>query len=356
MEAYERFTRAFSFQEPDRVPIYDLLNNPQLYRRFGGEGTALEVAARTYRSLGVDATRFYIDPAQNWMDGMIEEWVHFLGVEPTGWEIRESSGIPWIAQRPFSNLKELKEHLPQYPDRNKVSQWYAQESTKVRDAFAPHTVFIGATGGCISGPYTYCGAELFFEAYCYAPDILHHLMDVFTEWAFSLAKTYADHDLGPVCFLGDDIAYKTALLFSPQFLRQEFIPRIKRMMEPLKEKGIKVMFHSDGNLNEILDELVYTLEIDGLNPLEPLADMEVIRLSKEYPHLVMCGGIDVSQLLPFGTAQEIRAKVKEVIKEVAPGGGLCIGSSTEIHPGVPVENVLAFYNAVREFGQYPIRL
>jgi uroporphyrinogen decarboxylase len=92
----------------------------------------------------------------------------------------------------------------------------------------------------------------------------------------------------------------------------------------------------------ILDDLVET-GIDGLNPIEVLAGMDVGVIHRRYPHLFMCGGIDVSQLLPFGTTKEIYDTTKRTINEAE--GRIMVGSSTELQNTVPLENFLAMRQA-----------
>jgi uroporphyrinogen decarboxylase len=106
-----------------------------------------------------------------------------------------------------------------------------------------------------------------------------------------------------------------------------------------------VLFHSDGNLNPILGDLV-DAGIDGLNPIETLAGMDVPDIHRRYPHLFLCGGIDVSQLLPHGTPQHVREAVRRAID--GAGGRLMVGSSTELNNEVPLENYLALRETVLE--------
>lgn len=124
----------------------------------------------------------------------------------------------------------------------------------------------------------------------------------------------------------------------------------------LIDAGIKVIFHSDGNLWQILDDLL-NAGIDGLNPIEPLAGMDLGKLKRRYgKRLVLVGGIDCSVLLPLGTPEQIHNAVKEAIRVAAPGGGFFIGSSSEITPSTPLENVLAFFEACRTHGRYPVQV
>ena len=68
-------------------------------------------------------------------------------------------------------------------------------------------------------------------------------------------------------FLADDIAYKSGPLLSPTWMRTHYFPRLARTVAAAHERGITVLFHSDGNLNEILDDLIEA-GIDGLIPLK----------------------------------------------------------------------------------------
>jgi uroporphyrinogen-III decarboxylase len=64
------------------------------------------------------------------------------------------------------------------------------------------------------------------------------------------------------------------------------------------------------------------------------------------------GGIDVSQLLPFGTEAEVRSTVRKTIADAAKTGRLWIGSSTEVHPAAKLENVLAMWDEIEKCGYY----
>ena len=153
-----------------------------------------------------------------------------------------------------------------------------------------------------------------------------------------------DHTIEAV-FSGDDIAFKSGPMVNPSWFATHYFSRLARICAAYHKKGIKVLFHSDGNLNPILDGLVEA-GIDGLNPIEVLADMDVAEIHRRYPNLFMCGAIDVSQLLPFGTPQDVYDTVARTID--AAEGRIMIGSSTELNNEVPIENYLALRRAALE--------
>ena len=67
------------------------------------------------------------------------------------------------------------------------------------------------------------------------------------------------------------------------------------------------------------------------------------------------GGVDTQKTLPFGTPEEVKREVRDRIRVFAPGGGFVFNTVHNVQPKIPVDNVLAMYEAVREFGVYPIK-
>ncbi len=84
--------------------------------------------------------------------------------------------------------------------------------------------------------------------------------------------------------------------------------------------------------------------------------MDPAELKKEYGDRVTFwgGGVDTQKTLPFGTPDEVRAEVRERIKTFGPGGGFVFNTVHNVQARVPVENVIAMYETVREYGGYPL--
>ena len=89
-----------------------------------------------------------------------------------------------------------------------------------------------------------------------------------------------------MCIRDRDIAHKTGTIFSPAMLEDEFFPRLKVMVDLFHEKGIKIVFHSDGNLMQVLDQIIAT-EVDGLHPIEPTAEMNLAHVRELCPDRVV---------------------------------------------------------------------
>jgi len=78
-----------------------------------------------------------------------------------------------------------------------------------------------------------------------------------------------------------------------------------------------------------------------------MAGMDIAEIHRRHPRLIMAGGVDVSQLLPFGTAQQVKDTVTRAIEDAE--GRIMVGSSTELNDDVPLANALALYETARGY-------
>jgi hypothetical protein len=351
LNSKERFDATFNFSKVDRVLTYDLLMNRELYEKFAGtEGSLIECNARMMKATGLDCTRGIYDPSEHWLSAKLKCWERFFGIASWGYKIERSGGTSWISGRPFNDLAGLKKNLPKMPEKDQVAEWYIPFLREVKYVFDRYDlVYIGETEGPLTDLYNFIGLELLAEAIYDTPDEVEYLLDVTTEWASILAELYCEFPVSHGFFLGDDVAYKTDVLFSPEWLRKNIYPRWKKILKPLKENKIKCIFHSDGNLYKILDDLVNDIAIDGLNPIEPSAGMDIVSIAQKYPKLVMLGNIDTTTVLAYGNTQDVQNTVTDLLGQFCNRGGLCLGSSTEVGDSVPMQNILAMYRAAREF-------
>jgi uroporphyrinogen decarboxylase len=199
----------------------------------------------------------------------------------------------------------------------------------------------------ISNTYLSMGIEHFSLMLYDNPRFLLRLMDLFVDWACKSVEKI--NDLGfDFMIVPEDLAWKQGPLFSPRIIRDLFLPRMKKVADKIK---IPWIYHSDGNLLPILDDLL-TLGMNGLANVEPNA-MDIVDLKKRYGHrLCLMGNIDLHYTLTQGTPEETEAEVKKRLKELAPGGGYILASSNGLTPYCKPENVLAMNRALLQYGSY----
>lgn len=344
-EVWERVTRSMAFEEGDRVPVWDYIDNRGIVDHFAQPGDDYDRSVvRVYHGLGIDLCRGYGRSFGEEDEGEVTEG------EEVG---RKVSGLTsWVTRYPIRSLDDLEAYRPAAVDEEWVRTSWVAEMRGRQALFAPHTMYVPGHGCGFHAAYGLMGQTLFSCAIYDARSDVDRIVEALNQNAVCHAHAAARARLCPLFFVGDDIAYKGRLMFSPAFLRQTFLPCLRRMIRPLKDAGIRVIYHSDGDLTEILDDLVES-GIDGLNPIEPAAGMDIGFLKRRYGRrLILVGNVDCSQVLPLGSKEAVRQAVRECVQDASRGGGHFIGSSSEVTPSTPVENILAFYEACREYGRY----
>ncbi len=155
-----------------------------------------------------------------------------------------------------------------------------------------------------------------------------------------------------VIILGDDYAGNTGPMMSPQLFREFLLPPLKQMITLIHDEGALCIKHSDGNLYPLLD-LIASAGPDGINPIEPVAGMELKKVKQLIGQKIcLTGNIDCGSLLPHATPAQVRDAVRQAIADAAPGGGYILTSSNSIHSSCRPENFVAMVQACREFGNY----
>lgn len=363
MNNYERFERTVDWKPVDRILTYDFVDNRALLIKYGGYDESkdysfeeiVEVNARTFKKIGLDVTRYTYDPANHWMGLKIVNWIRFFGVNPDKWEVSQKGGTAWISKRPFSNLRELERNMPQVPKYEEVKEWYEPFIKHVKEVFDSYgLVFIGAVEGPITDAYTYMDMELFCTAMYDAPELLSHIMDCTGKFSSYAARVYAENASAPLQFMGEDIAGSTGALFSPKFIREQGLSRWRWIMDPVKKKGCKFLFHTDGKYGELLHIIFDELGADGLNPIERNGCNDIFEIRKMYPQKLLFGNVCCEVTLPHGNIYDVEDETLEIIEKIGPEGGILIGSSSEVHDLVPPDNAMTMYDTVHEYGTYPI--
>ena len=178
------------------------------------------------------------------------------------------------------------------------------------------------------------------------------LVDRLTELRCFQARRYAEAG-ADIIFTGDDVGMEDRLMMSPEVWWKWLGSRMKKIISSAREVNPEVLFcyHSDGYLVPLIPDFI-NIGIDCLNPVQPEC-MDPAKLKQEHgDRLAFWGTISIQQTMPFGTPEDVRKEVKERIDTVGPGGGFVISPTHVLAPEVPLENMSAFVEAVKEYGVY----
>lgn len=224
---------------------------------------------------------------------------------------------------------------------------------KVGDLLPPNVKVIAVEGKIFSCVWWLMGLEGLSLAMVDEPGLIERMFDRVGRFQMRVFERLLEFDCIGTFWHADDVAYATQLMVSPRLLRQHVFPWYKEMNRLAHAKGKPVIYHSDGALQEVMEDII-DCGFDALNPIEPKA-MDINEVKRQYgSRISILGNIDLGYTLTLGTPDEVREEVRQRIRDLAPGGGYAVASSNSVPEYVPLANFKAMREATFEFGRYPI--
>lgn len=222
----------------------------------------------------------------------------------------------------------------------------------VAEAHREGKIVVASIGHIYENAWQIRGYEEFLIDLVERPSWAECLLDKITEAnlikAVEAAKAGAD-----ILMCGDDIANQRNLMFNPEIWRRFIKSKWYRIWSNVREynREISIWYHSDGNISEIIGELI-DAGVTILNPLQPeCMDLDEIYLRYK-GKIVFDGCIGTQTTMPFGTPYDVKERIKYVIEHYGQEGGLIISPTHILEPDVPLENIEAFVDACRTYGSY----
>ncbi|HEY3290486.1 MAG TPA: uroporphyrinogen decarboxylase family protein, partial [Anaerolineae bacterium] len=156
---------------------------------------------------------------------------------------------------------------------------------------------------------------------------------------------------------GTDFGAQTATFISPRAYRDLYQPFHKRVNDWMHTRTKwKSFIHSCGSVRTLIPHFIEA-GFDILNPVQTSAtNMAPHELKRDYGSQIAFwgGGVDTQRTLPFGTPDEVRQEVRERLRLFGKGGGFIFNPIHNVQAQTPIENLIAMFDTVREFGQYPL--
>jgi uroporphyrinogen decarboxylase len=186
-----------------------------------------------------------------------------------------------------------------------------------------------------------------------APELAELLLEKITDYYLASSERVFDEagDLIDVFFIGNDFGSTTGPLLGPELYARFISPCMRRLIALGHERGLKVMLHCCGGFRPLIPLMIED-GLDGLHALQPhCAGMEPSSLKRDFgSRLLLNGAIDSQSVLIEGTPDFVRAETLRTLSLLAPGGGYVAGASHDyLLEETPVENVLAMFDAIRDY-------
>jgi len=371
----ECFWKVVNHEEPDRIPIFWGGTNSSIvpshydalckelgitdYKKPVGDFGTINLNLKLRERLHSDVELLILGaPRRKRLEnGLIEDGMW-------GFRMKEVGGYRTFPDeiaplRHAKNIEDIEAH-PVWPDPDDPA-YYENQKNRAAKLFD--------TGKIVLGEASYAGSPFFIYPWFRGMD--QWMMDPYTNPDFYryLAQKIVDLSavilerwleqvgeyLDVLCFY-DDIAMQTGPMVSLDHYRKWILPYEKQLVDVAKKMTrAKLSIHCCGSCYDLLPGFL-EVGYEILNPVQTRAkNMEAWRLKRDYgDRFTFYGGVDIQRLLPFGTEEDIRRGVKDLIRSLAPGGGFLFATSHNIEPDTPPKNIVAMFDAAHEFGRYPI--
>jgi uroporphyrinogen decarboxylase len=203
------------------------------------------------------------------------------------------------------------------------------------------------------------GYDKLFMDFALNPELAHALLSRISDLINEMYREYLKA-VGPyvqVVCITDDQGTQSSLMISPEMFREFIKPYLKTQIGTIKETAeVKVLMHCDGAILPIMADLV-EIGVDIINPIQTVVKgfEDTRALKAEYgDRICFHGAIDVQQVMPNATPDEIRQEVALRIHDLGPEGGYILAPCHNINIDIPVENVVAMFEAAQTYGCYPL--
>ena len=212
----------------------------------------------------------------------------------------------------------------------------------------------------------------YFEAYALFPDVMERHFALQADLAVlnnrAAARAYmggrcvsngaddaaASHALPPLFRLDYDMADSRGTLVNVESLDRIWFPHFARAIEPLTATDVRLIWHCDGNLMQMVPRLI-ECGVRGFQGFQYEAGMDYERICRMHTRdgepLVMIAGVSVTTTLPCGAPDDVRNELRRLV-ENGPPVGLFLGASSSITPGVPPENLDALVEGLRYYREH----
>lgn len=373
MNHRQRFELALNHQEPDRLPIAfggpECSINISAHRRlldylgYQPQGDPpiidnilqlVEPDERLYELFDVDVR--WIIPHEPLVDWSPDREMY---VDEFGRRFKAGGGFYNQVDHPLQEGTEAELAGYQFPD---LTAHDRMSGLKEKARYL-HQAGYGLTGDGAWGIYEISsslrGAQNLFLDMALNQDYVIRLAERVYEEYIQPYYAMLLQEVGPwlqMVVISDDYGGQRNLLFSPDIFRKIYKPLLAKLVVQIRKlTDARIYLHSDGAVAPLIPDFI-EIGLDGLNPVQYTAEgMEAETLKNKYGNVFgfFGGGIE-NEILSFGSEAQIRRDVQQQIARLGPEGGYIFASIHNIAPEVPPENILAFFNAGREFGKYPL--
>jgi len=340
----ENYLRAIEFRNPEWIPItYEF--SPAVWKKYGKKLQEVILRHPLIFSDYAKGQRTFFD--EN--DPLFKENTYYIDDWECGWYNVQDGNLGQVIEHPLADWEAL--NTLKIPDPLKQADW-GKLKEKIKADKRKGLPAIGepesfAHGGFFDRLQFLRGLENLLVDFITEPPQLDTLIEIVLDYNMKYIRKWLEIGVDVMWFHGD-IGTQNGLMFSPEVFRRYLKPAYKRMFQTCRKAGTHVWYSSDGNLLEIIDDLIEC----GVSIHDPQVRANTIEgITKAYKGR-LCALVDIDeQMLPFCKSEDIRTQISKVVEKLGfPKGGLMIFAIPS--QDVPLENIEAICLAWEKYCFY----
>ncbi len=341
--SYERGWQALHLEMPGTIPHTEYCSHPRLVERVTGIDPRQDGSAwpRFYELTNYDLM-WSTNDGPAWQ-GRTTNMGHAVFQED-GSDYDDNVYCPFASPEEVLRFDPVEEYG--VPDVKERAAFFEERWQKSQQSLP----MLVATGGYYKTLFSACiqafGWEMFLSAAPLDYDRFDRVLEGFYRISLANFEAWAQTS-APVFICHDDMVWTEGAVFHPEWYRKYVFPRYRRLWRVLKQAGKMVLFCSDGDFTEFLDDLAEA-GADGFI-FEPLTSLEQC-VGKYGQTKVIIGNVDC-RILTFGTKEQIRADVKRCADAGRDCPGYFFAVGNHIPHNVPIENALYYLELIETLGR-----
>ena len=352
MNGYERALRTLCFEVTDCVPT------------FGGW-----IASASFFEY-VTGRHFWDDPhsvaieAYRKLEADIVLQSYYLPADPKEWRTHTSEVLDGANK--FSSAEDVVAYVESLPSPDRLEREFDFEGQlrTIQDEFLKLQEELGNNILCLPRCnvtsftwYMEFGYESYLTAIALYPETMQKLFRYSAEEARLLnmvrVELVRQKQLPPFFFTGHDICWNRGPMVSPALLRSIYFPAVQHALEPLVDIEADIIWHSDGYIVPILDDLI-GCGVSGFQGFQERSGYNIGEIARHKVRTsrkpILLAGLRVDTVLPFGSVDDVKREIDRIIRDAGEGGGLVIGTANTAGPDCPNENLETIFTYTHTVG------
>jgi len=356
---YSRAMNAINLEPTDRIPNMEYIAHPEFVQKLSGTDPwqqPTQAFSKAYRILDLDSALWLPVMSRKIVQGAV-----IVDKERrkayTRWGI---DGSPWtVPFIKFKTIDELLDYDPYTEEKRTVEEIAVGKNDEpylsfsigsyrmVHDLVKEWTL-IPALHYATLFMYLILeiGWELMAKLAFQQPKECRRILESFARLSTKFMEAWASLD-PPVFISHDDLANSKGPIMSPDWFRKNIFPWYSKIWEPIKKKGIKILFISDGKYDSMIDDIAKAgadgFMIDHTNDMKSIAD-------RYGDSKVIVGNVDNYKLI-YGTTDDVVSEVRRCVSEVGDCPGFFFKVPEDISHDMPIANVEAYFQACKKHGK-----